>query len=169
MRSPLFEGFDYEHDMLAFDTDAVRECEWDQVFASDPPARLEFPLYLRRERYNRSSEIVHRHNDFLALYIVRGGRGTHIVNEQACSMARGDVFIMGEGAAHYFRNPIDLTLDAIYFQARLWSSREWEILCGLPELTSYLAPDSQNMKAPQNSDHFGHLSPEPHTRVEAVL
>ncbi len=169
MKSSLFEDVDYVHVDPSPDLSAVWECHWATSFWENRPAHLEFPIQLRRERYDRTSEIYHRHNDFLALYIVRGGRGTRLVNGYAHSVARGDIFLMAPDIAHAFRAPIDLTVDAIYFQERLWSPREWEILLELPDLANYFSPGSVALAARGNTDHFGHLSPEPHARIEATI
>ncbi|RYX82680.1 AraC family transcriptional regulator [bacterium] len=169
MKSLLFEDVDYIHVDPRLDMGAVWECYWWNSFAENLEVHQEFPLQLRRERYDRTSEISHRHNDFLALYIVRGGRGSRLVNGYAHSMARGDVFLMSPDTMHCFREPVDLTVDAIYFQKRLWCEREWEILSQMPDLASHFSPGSEAFAARGNSDHFGHLSPEPHARVEATL
>ncbi|RYG66023.1 AraC family transcriptional regulator, partial [bacterium] len=67
------------------------------------------------------------------------------------------------------RDPVDLTIDAIYFKSTLWSPREWEILLQMPDLASYFRPGDDGLAARGNTDHFGHLSPELHTRVEGTL
>jgi AraC-like DNA-binding protein/mannose-6-phosphate isomerase-like protein (cupin superfamily) len=168
-KSPLFQGIDYIHHIPDLPRSFVQRCSWAGALADEKSVRFEFPLLLRRERYDRSNEVLHHHNDFYALYVVRGGRGNRVVNGRSHSMARGDVFLMAEDTAHYFHTPIDLTLDAIYFQKQLWTPREWEALRELPDLAAYLAPGSQAFDARGRTDHFGHLSPELHARVEGVF
>lgn len=169
MKSPLFEGVDYDHQVSHYDLSVVRDCTWVAALADRQTARLEFPLYLRRERYHRSKEIQHRHVDFFAIYIVRGGRGVRVVNGYSHGMARGDVFLMAPDTSHFFHSPVDLTLDAFYFQAQLWSPREWEILCDLPDLAAYFRPGEEGFLRRGHTDYFGHLSPELHARVEAIV
>ena len=169
MKSPLFEGIDYDHQVSHLDLEFIKECHWRDALARNNPIFCDYPLYLRRERYHHSKEILHRHHDFLALYIVRGGRGVRVVNGHSHSMARGDVFLMASGTMHCFHTPIDLTVDAFYFQHNLWPAADWNCLCEVPDLAPFLRSGSEGFAARGNTDHFGHLSPELHARVESLL
>ncbi len=55
------------------------------------------------------------HEDFCSLYIVRQGRGIHVIDAAPYSVARGDVYVMGTGSVHHFENVSDLILDTIHF------------------------------------------------------
>ncbi|RYG65605.1 hypothetical protein EON80_17030, partial [bacterium] len=169
MQSSLFEDVDYIHSDPYSDLETVSECHWQYCFGRHRVASKEFPLHQRRERYHQISAIPHIHHDFIAIYFVRAGRGTRIVNGYAHSMARGDVFLMAPSTIHCFHASRNLTVDALYFQQRLWSEREWEILLALPDLAAYLSPGGDAFAARGHTDHFGHLSPESHVRVEATL
>jgi AraC-like DNA-binding protein len=169
MKSPLFEDFDYVHHVADLDPALIRECDWGGVFGNGQAILQEFPIHLRRERYDIANEIVHRHLDFLALYVVRGGRGVRVANGHPNSVVRGDVFLMSPGTTHHFKSPIDLTVDAVYFRTDLWTPREWEILGELPDMDAYITGTSTASEKGLASDHFVHLSPEPHARVEAVF
>ena len=169
MQSSLFEDVDYVHSDPYSDLSLVSECYWHNSFGRLREAHKEFPIHQRRERYHHISAIPHIHRDFMALYVVRAGRGTRIVNGHAHSMARGDVFLMAPSITHCFRDSANLTVDALYFQEALWNPREWEILLAMPDLAAYLSPGAQAFGARGHTDHFGHLSPEPHARVEATL
>lgn len=169
MKSLLFEDVDYVHSDIGKDVDILQECYWSNALAENWTGCEEFPLHQRRERYHRVAPVPHRHHDIVALYIVRGGRGTRLVNGYAHSMARGDVFLMAPGATHCYHASLDLTVDAIYFHPTLWSDREWEILLQLPDLAAFLRPTCEDLAARGHTDHFGHLSPEPHARIETTL
>ena len=56
------------------------------------------PLMMTRDRVNRREVLLlnraHFHQDFFALYIVREGAGTHIIDDVPYSVARGDVYVM---------------------------------------------------------------------------
>ncbi|RYG69654.1 AraC family transcriptional regulator [bacterium] len=151
------------------DLSRVWEWHWFENFVSPLPFRNEFPLFLRREYLDRTSKIAHWHKDFMALYVVRRGRGTRVVNGYPHSMARGDVFLMGPDNIHLFDSPIQLYLDAIYFHPSVWTAREWEILRQIPALEAYTLPGKPAFYARGNTDYFGHLSPEPHSKVELAL
>ncbi|RYX81628.1 AraC family transcriptional regulator [bacterium] len=169
MKSPLFEGFDYVHQVSDLDLSVVRECDWASCIAGDQLELIECPLLLRRERYDHSKAILHWHEDFHAIYIVRGGRGIRVVNKHAHSMARGDIFLMAPQTTHCFQAPVDLTIDALYFQAELWPIKEWSSLGELPDMMAYFEAGDKGFEARGYTDHFGHLSPELHARVEATL
>lgn len=169
MKSNYAEEIDYDHRDPGPDLTKIWECRWDNAIAANEEAQLEFPLHYRRERLDRTSNIRHWHTNFLALYIVRSGRGTRTVNDRAHSLARGDIFLMAPDNTHSFRGPMDLILDAIYFNHELWSAREWEALELLPDLAAFFAAGSEGFAARGHTDYFGHLSPEPHAQVEAVL
>ena len=46
--------------------------------------------------------LLFRHRDFMSVYIVRQGRGTHLIDGAPYGVARGDVYVMGAGMAHSF-------------------------------------------------------------------
>ncbi|RYG59616.1 hypothetical protein EON80_25530, partial [bacterium] len=169
LKSELFTDFDLTY----IDPRAPRDTVWDGTFASyfsDKKTTMsEFPFLVRRERFHRTTGYIHRHSDFFALFIVRAGRGIRYINGRTCSLARGDIFLMAPTSCHSWREPVDLTVDAVYFQPSLWDERTWNILLQLPDLASYLNPYERSLEARGHTDHFGHLSPEPHSRVEAVF
>lgn len=166
--STLAEEIDHFYVDPSSDLNRIWEWTW-ECFISPLPFRNEFPFFLRREYLDHTSKISHRHNDFMALYVVRRGRGTRVVNGHPHSMARGDVFLMAPGSTHYFDAPIQLYLDAIYFRETLWSEREWQILLSHPVLESYCCSGLQAFEDRGNTDYLGHLSPEPYATIENAL
>ncbi|RYX83301.1 AraC family transcriptional regulator [bacterium] len=169
MKSPYLEDVDYIYTDPGPDLNHVYECRWDNALATGNPLEESFPLHIRRERYHHTAAIPHWHKNFFALYIVRGGRGTRVVNRYAHSMARGDIFLMAPNNTHMYRNPVDLTIDAIYFGEWIWDAHEWDALKQMPGLDEFLTTGPTAFAARGNTDHFGHLSPEPHARVDVTL
>lgn len=63
------------------------------------------------------------HQDFLSLYIVRQGRGTHIIDGVPFAISRGDVYIMGMGSMHRFVDCRNLLTDTLHFPPSFF---DWE-------------------------------------------
>jgi AraC-like DNA-binding protein len=94
-----------------------------------------WPLCLRREFYDDGATTGdHRHLDFCALYVVRGGRGLHVVDNVAYGITRGDVYLLPPGATHAYRDYRALEIDAFYFPLDLWEENE---LAALRELAGF--------------------------------
>jgi hypothetical protein len=84
------------------------------------------------------------HTDFLSLYVVRQGRGTHVVNGVPYGIARGDVYVMGVGMQHFFMRCHDLVTDTIHFSPQLFDEKTRQVLAetaGFHEL--FIEPTSQ--------------------------
>ncbi|RYG43745.1 AraC family transcriptional regulator [bacterium] len=60
-------------------------------------------------------DVYHTHRDFHAVYVVRRGRGIHVLDGVPSGVSRGDVFAMAAGATHAYSQHEDLVLDALYF------------------------------------------------------
>ncbi|RYG34069.1 helix-turn-helix domain-containing protein [bacterium] len=60
-------------------------------------------------------DVYHTHLDFYAIYVVRRGRGIHVLDGVPSGVSRGDVFAMAAGATHAYSQHEDLVLDALYF------------------------------------------------------
>ncbi len=87
-------------------------------------------------------DIHHLHQDFLALYVVRRGRGMHVVDGVPYGVARGDVYAMGAGATHAYSQHDELVLDAIYFQLDALKEGERRVLLGTPGFFAVLGGES---------------------------
>ncbi|RYG63600.1 AraC family transcriptional regulator [bacterium] len=167
MKSLLFDDVDYVHRDHSKDAKTCTHCVW-RDFGLNQVCQ-EFPLAIRRERYHHVISVPTIQHDFLGFFIVRAGRGLRLTNSHPHSLARGDVFLMAPEVAHSWNASIDLTVDAIYFQENLWTTREWEILNQLPFLAGLMNPSEKDLIAREHTDHVGHLSPELHSRVEQTL
>ena len=86
------------------------------------------PLILRLDKELASaSRNVNTHCDFSALYIVRSGRGIHIIDGIPHGVARGDVYILPVGATHSYSQHENLSLDAFYFRPEVLTDLPLEI------------------------------------------
>ena len=72
-----------------------------------------------------------RHIDFLSLYLVRRGRATHVIEGQPFEVARGDVYAMAPGQAHWFTHCDRLVLDTIHVRPEIFDAATWGTL-GVP-------------------------------------
>lgn len=150
---------------LLFETpthvDDIVRSSWWQQFEHYPLV----PLVLRRERYeNGESTGFHRHADFFALYAVRSGRGTHIVDGEAFPVARGDLYLLRSGAVHLYTHYQHLEIDAFYFTLAVFTPEEIEALRTLPSLWALLAPGEETTAQPRF-----HLTPGAWANVELQI
>ena len=120
----------------------------------------------------------HRHEDFYAFYIIQGGQGIHVINDHPYVITRGDIYILSPGSVHAYRDYHNLSIDAFYFQPRLFSRDELAALQSLPGFWRLLLPteqlfgeslvnDSAHMQYLR--DYRLHVSPECHHRVEEMV
>jgi AraC-like DNA-binding protein/mannose-6-phosphate isomerase-like protein (cupin superfamily) len=81
------------------------------------------PLRVLEDRLDgRAQSWVNHHEDFCSLYLVRSGRGIHVMDGTAYSVARGDVYAMGPGMAHYFRDGVQLVTDTLHFSPAIFDA-----------------------------------------------
>lgn len=110
------------------------------------------------------------HNDFSSLYIVRQGRGTHLIDGIEYAVARGDVYVMAPGQAHWFRNCDRLRTDTLHFTSDIFTPSEEATLKSLPGFDSLWVPSSP---VPRTSHHSGrrwlHLTPSAYREVSQQI
>src|ERR1051325_4819913 len=82
--------------------------------------------------------LIWHHQDFCSLYLVRQGRGTHIIDGVPYGVARGDLYTMGVGMNHYFVGCDNLKLDTIHFSTRVFDATTLEVLLGMPGFEEFL-------------------------------
>jgi AraC-like DNA-binding protein len=162
---------DYEHPAPPHAGHAIAACYFASLLSANSGA---LPLVARREKYAAGADTgAHRHEDFVALYTVRGGRGTHRIDGQPYAMARGDVYAMPPGAIHAYANYCALEVDAFYFQPALFSPEENAALRALPGFWSlFLSPSEAPSDAPGSGEVLHrrlHLSPERRGAVENAI
>lgn len=110
------------------------------------------PLRVRDKYYT--------HTDFQALYVVRRGRGIHVIDGVPYGVSRGDTYVMAAGATHAYSRHNDLSLDAIYFDP-LVHGPVLRSLSGVPGFCDALAG------AQGASGKWLHLAPAPYSLFRA--
>lgn len=103
--------------MKKSDNWTVREHRFQNLVAARPQTAAEHvPLVMWFDVIEqRDSSFANRHVDFLSLYIVQRGRGTHVIDGFRYGVSRGDVYAMGLGMTHHFEDGDDLVLDTLHF------------------------------------------------------
>lgn len=76
------------------------------------------------------------HTDFMSVYVIRQGTGTHYTDGVPFEVQAGDVFAMGFGMSHYFENPNRLALYTVHFVPTMFAPETLEALSA----TEGLAP-----------------------------
>lgn len=106
------------------------EFDFARVKAGRPGTAAEtVPLVLFRDEIGAASPInVYYHRDFCSLYIIRGGRGAHVIDGTAYAVARGDVYAMGPGMTHHFRDCENLLADTLHFHPDIFDGEAREAL-----------------------------------------
>ncbi len=82
-----------------------------QYFTDDS----EFPFYIQYG-YHDADLKMHTHGDFSELVIVFGGTAMHTVNEDSYFIKKGDVFVLGDGVSHGYRETHQLQICNIMFR-----------------------------------------------------
>lgn len=150
----------------------VRE-HWFQELAArwKHTSAKEVPLLLWHDTINFDTDfVVNRHNDFFSLYVVRQGRGTHVIHGLSYGVARGDVYAMGLGMAHYFTHCHDLVLDTLHFAPHIFDPPTLEALMATRGFQSLFVEEPL-----QRAAHHGeggrwlHLTPDAYADVAAEI
>jgi AraC-like DNA-binding protein len=108
-------------------------CRWqDLEFWQKFP---DVPLIFRQECYGCAASSQgkrdtgsHLHRDFCAVYLIRGGRAIHRIDNEEFLMTRGDVYLLAPGATHSYQVSEILEVDAFYFLPELFSREQSEAL-----------------------------------------
>lgn len=124
------------------------------------------PLIILRDALDTNPRLfqgqVNSHQDFLAIYFVQHGRGTHVINGLPYAMARGDIYLMGFGAVHQYVDCHNLEVDALYFPLAFFDEATLAILGRQPTLRPFLTEDG-------GGGRWKHLSPVSFDAMNAEL
>jgi AraC family L-rhamnose operon regulatory protein RhaS len=110
-----------------------------------------------------------RHRDFFSLYLVRHGRGTHIIEGVPYGIARGDVYAMGAGMAHYFAGCGYLELDTLHFSPQMFDSPLREALGETPGFPALFLAKPQPVAVPPGPGRWLHLTPDAYASVAQMV
>jgi mannose-6-phosphate isomerase-like protein (cupin superfamily) len=96
-------------------------------------AAEQVPLVLYRDVIDgRAQQVANHHRDFFSLYVVRRGRGTHVIDGQAFGVARGDVYAMVPGQTHHFEGCEELVTDTLHFAPDVFDGEALDALAATP-------------------------------------
>jgi len=129
------------------------------IYGDDP--RFHIPLLIIAEPVLPDWQVL-RHRDFLSLYFVMSGRGTHIVGDQRYAICRGDVYLLGIGATHRFMDCHDLVATTIHFSPALFDQEALEALLATPGFQPLFVEDfvPESRDAEGRSARWLHLGPD---------
>jgi AraC-like DNA-binding protein len=148
----------------------VRDSYFEALAASRPgTAACVFPLVMWQDTVAPGKMAsAYRHHDFFSLYVVRRGRGTHVIDGVPTAVARGDVYAMGPGQAHWFTDCHGLTLDTLHFAASVFDEPTREALATMPGFRA-LFVDGPLRHGEALGGRWLHLTPERHSAVSEAL
>jgi AraC-like DNA-binding protein/mannose-6-phosphate isomerase-like protein (cupin superfamily) len=127
------------------------------------------PLAVLHQWYEEGADTgAWRHVDFYALYVVRGGRGIHVINGHPYPIRRGDVYMTPPGAVHSYRDFRQLKAEAFCFQAQLFTDEELDTLAALPGFREIFIRGVTG-EAQGTRDYQLHLAPPDYQAVEQVV
>lgn len=139
----------------------------DENFTARRTSPAALPFFLLRQDYAPGDSTgFFRHLDFYALYIVRGGRGLHVIDGHPYAVARGDVYIAAPGSVHAYQRYEGLQADALCFQLDLFTPEQQEALRALPGFSQLFVSGANDSGS--SAEHF-HLAPQSLSRAEEML
>lgn len=133
-------------------------------------AAAHLPLVIWNDTIHAGNEsIVYRHNDFFSLYIVRQGRGEHIIDGVSYGVVRGDVYAMGIGMTHTFASSENLVTDTLHFSPRFFDSPTLDALLETRGFQSLFVEEPLRRAVTPGSSRWLHLTPDAYTAIELSL
>lgn len=150
----------------------VQDCWFRRDVTAEWPntAACRLPLVLRVDAIPPALwDRPHRHVDFFALYIVRQGRGTHVIDGTPYGVSRGDVYAMSPGATHLYSSCESLVLDALYFAPSVFDAPMREALTETPGFLSLFVEEPLRRAAGKGGGRWLHLTPDAYSPVAAML
>ncbi len=131
--------------------------------------RAGLPLAVLHQRYDEGNHTgLYQHVDFYALYVIRGGRGLHVINDHPYPIRAGDVYITPPGSIVGYRDYRALRAEAFCFQAQLFSDAELDALSTQVGFHNIIIP-VKDRKAESINDYQLHLTPPHDLAVEHIV
>jgi len=124
------------------------------------------PLLMWQDTIDHGAQsIANHHRDFYSVYIVRRGRGIHVIDGRAFSVARGDVYAMVPGMTHHFMDCHDMVTDTLHFSPDLFDTATLDALNETPGFHALFVaePAARSEKIPTLGGRWLHLTPSAHT------
>jgi len=127
------------------------------------------PLYYYPDLTERDTPLqAYRHVDFFSLYIMRYGRGVHMIEGAPYAIARGDVYVMGIGMTHYFTECDSLMADTLHFTPRIFDTSSLAALTKTPGFHSLFVDEALQQRR-EEAGRWLHLPPEAYAGVMQSL
>ena len=149
----------------------VRASRFATLAARCPGTAAEsLPLVMWRDVVNRDSPfIIHQHDDFLSLYLARQGQGIHVIDGVEYGVARGDVYAMGQGMAHYFLRGENLILDTLHFSPQIFDAATLDALAETQGFLSFFVEEPLTRTNGDEGGRWLHLTPDAYSQIEAEI
>ncbi len=126
------------------------------------------PLVIGHDRVGAGDVVTgNRHRDFFSLYVVRRGRGTHVIDGVPYAVARGDVYAMGPGQTHWFADCDALLTDTLHFALDIFDGPTREALAATPGFRTLFVEEP--LRHGRGGGSRLHLTPERHAAVSEAL
>ncbi|GIO86952.1 hypothetical protein J25TS5_38840 [Paenibacillus faecis] len=77
-----------------------------------------FPFFIQYGGHEEDTSL-HKHIDFSELVIVMNGNATHIVNNEASFIKKGNVFVINGSTSHAYKDPCDLKICNIMYHPEM--------------------------------------------------
>ena len=147
----------------------VQDSDFQTLAARWPQtAAAHLPLVMWRDTAGQGDPpTAFRHHDFFSLYIVRQGRGTHVIDGIPYGVARGDVYAMGLGMTHWFADCDQLATDTLHFAPTIFDPATLEALTQTRGFQSLFVEEP--LRREGKGGRWLHLTPEQHTAVSLTL
>ena len=123
------------------------------------------PLVLWQDAIGENAPLqVNYHHDFYSLYIVRSGKGTHVIDGTAYGIARGDVYVMGPKMTHHFERGDKLRADTFHFTLDVFDEATQTALRAAPGFHALLVSPGEG-SVRRTSQRWLHLTPAAHHEI----
>ena len=71
--------------------------------------------------------VMHHHSDFSELTIVLDGKAEHCVNDEVYTIAKGDIFVIGKGIYHGYKNPEHFRICNVMFRPEALLNEDYDV------------------------------------------
>jgi AraC-like DNA-binding protein/mannose-6-phosphate isomerase-like protein (cupin superfamily) len=127
------------------------------------------PLAILHQYFENGSDTgLYQHVDFYALYVIRSGRGIHVINNHPYPIRGGDVYITPPGSIVGYRDYHTLRAEAFCFQAQLFSDEELDALSAQAGFHNIII-QGKDHPVENVPDYQMHLSPTDYKLVEVLV